>query len=176
MGMKKAKKVRSVFWYIGAIFISLITVYPFLWMIATSFKPEMEIYSKSLALFSENFSLQNYKKAFDVIPFGQIFPELLLSGRNGSADQCISGSAGWLFLRKIKIQRQKSHLQPASVLHDDSRSDHDDSAVPGSEKLPAGRRKQYLRTGRSGTDQPLCGYYSAGCSRSLCSLLYETVF
>ena len=49
MGMKKAKKVRSVFWYIGAIFISLITVYPFLWMIATSFKPEMEIYSKSLA-------------------------------------------------------------------------------------------------------------------------------
>ena len=73
MGMKKAKKVRSVFWYIGAIFISLITVYPFLWMIATSFKPEMEIYSKSLALFSENFSLQNYKKAFDVIPFGRYF-------------------------------------------------------------------------------------------------------
>ena len=57
MGMKKAKKVRSVFWYIGAILISLITVYPFLWMIATSFKPEMEIYSKSLALFSETAEL-----------------------------------------------------------------------------------------------------------------------
>ena len=30
--------------------------------------------------------------------------------------------------------------------------------------------------GGQGLHQPLCGYYSAGCSRSLCSLLYETVF
>lgn len=83
----------------------------------------------------------------------------------------------WLVIpSQNKIQRQKSHLQPASVLHDDSRSDHDDSAVPGSEKLPAGRRKQYLRTGRSGTDQPLCGYYSAGCSRSLAVFFMKQFF
>ena len=55
MSRRTVKNIKSVFWYIGALIISLITVYPFLWMIATSFKPEAEIYSSSLSLFSENF-------------------------------------------------------------------------------------------------------------------------
>ena len=107
MGMKKAKKVRSVFWYIGAIFISLITVYPFLWMIATSFKPEMEIYSKSLALFSENFSLQNYKKAFDVIPFGRYFlNSFYLAGMGVLTNVFLGALAGYSFA-KLKFRGRK---------------------------------------------------------------------
>ena len=73
MSRRTVKNIKSVFWYIGALIISLITVYPFLWMIATSFKPEAEIYSSSLSLFSENFSLANYTKVFDTIPFGRYF-------------------------------------------------------------------------------------------------------
>ena len=107
MGMKKAKKVRSVFWYIGAIFISLITVYPFLWMIATSFKPEMEIYSKSLALFSENFSPQNYKKAFDVIPFGRYFlNSFYLAGMGVLTNVFLGALAGYSFA-KLKFRGRK---------------------------------------------------------------------
>ena len=107
MGMKKAKKVRSVFWYIGAILISLITVYPFLWMIATSFKPEMEIYSKSLALFSENFSLQNYKKAFDVIPFGRYFlNSFYLAGMGVLTNVFLGALAGYSFA-KLKFRGRK---------------------------------------------------------------------
>ena len=37
---------------------------------------------------------------------------------------------------KLKFRDKKGYLQPASVLHDDSRSDHDDPAVPGSENFP----------------------------------------
>ena len=110
MGMKKAKKVRSVFWYIGAILISLITVYPFLWMIATSFKPEMEIYSKSLALFSENFSLQNYKKAFDVIPFGRYFlNSFYLAGMGVLTNVFLGALAGYSFA-KLKFRGRKVTL------------------------------------------------------------------
>lgn len=107
MGMKKAKKVRSVFWYIGAIFISLITVYPFLWMVATSFKPEMEIYSKSLALFSKNFSFQNYKKAFDVIPFGRYFlNSFYLAGMGVLTNVFLGALAGYSFA-KLKFRGRK---------------------------------------------------------------------
>ncbi len=55
MSRRTVKNIKSVFWYIGALIISLITVYPFLWMIATSFKPEAEIYSSSLSLFQKTF-------------------------------------------------------------------------------------------------------------------------
>ena len=85
MNMKKMKKVRSFFWYVGALIISLITVYPFLWMIATSFKPEAEIYSNSLSLLSDHFSLANYRKAFEVVPFGR-FSQLFLFGCHGCFD------------------------------------------------------------------------------------------
>ena len=73
MNRRMVKRVKSVFWYIGAIIISLITVYPFLWMIATSFKPEGQIYSNSLSLVSKQFSIDNYKKVFDTIPFARYF-------------------------------------------------------------------------------------------------------
>ena len=56
MGMKKAKKVRSFFWYIGALIISLITVYPFLWMIATSFKRRAESIQLPVPVFGSVFA------------------------------------------------------------------------------------------------------------------------
>ena len=51
--MKVRKNLRNVLWYVVAVCIATVTVYPFLWMIATSLKPEGEIYSKSLSLLSE---------------------------------------------------------------------------------------------------------------------------
>lgn len=100
MSRRTVKNIKSVFWYIGALIISLITVYPFLWMIATSFKPEAEIYSSSLSLFSENFSLANYTKVFDTIPFGRYFMNSPVSGCGGGAYQYFSGGAGRIFLRE----------------------------------------------------------------------------
>ena len=108
MGMKHAKKVRSIFWYIGAVLISLITVYPFLWMIATSFKPEAEIYSNSLSLFSDKFSLNNYKKAFEVIPFGRYFLNSFYLAAMGVLTNVFLGALAGYSFAKLKFKGRKA--------------------------------------------------------------------
>lgn len=66
------RRTKSILWYTGAVLISLATVYPFLWMVSTSFKPEAEIYSNSLSLLSSKFTLSNYAKVFRTMPFAGI--------------------------------------------------------------------------------------------------------
>ena len=105
--MKKMKKVRSFFWYVGALIISLITVYPFLWMIATSFKPEAEIYSNSLSLLSDHFSLANYRKAFEVVPFGRYFlNSFYLAAMGVSTNVFLGALAGYSFA-KLQFRGRK---------------------------------------------------------------------
>ena len=108
MGMKKAKKVRSFFWYIGALIISLITVYPFLWMIATSFKPEAEIYSNSLSLFSDQFSLANYEKAFEVVPFGRYFLNSFYLAAMGVLTNVFLGALAGYSFAKLKFRGRRT--------------------------------------------------------------------
>ena len=108
MGMKKAKKVRSFFWYIGALIISLITVYPYLWMIATSFKPEAEIYSNSLSLFSDQFSLANYEKAFEVVPFGRYFLNSFYLAAMGVLTNVFLGALAGYSFAKLKFRGRRT--------------------------------------------------------------------
>lgn len=108
MGMKRANKIRSIFWYIGAVLISMITVYPFLWMIATSFKPEAEIYSNSLSLFSNRFSFANYKKAFEVIPFGRYFLNSFYLAAMGVVTNVFLGALAGYSFAKLKFRGRKA--------------------------------------------------------------------
>ena len=108
MSRRTVKNIKSVFWYIGALIISLITVYPFLWMIATSFKPEAEIYSSSLSLFSENFSLANYTKVFDTIPFGRYFMNSLFLAVVGVLTNIFLGALAGYSFAKLKFKGRKT--------------------------------------------------------------------
>ena len=108
MSRRTVKNIKSVFWYIGALIISLITVYPFLWMIATSFKPEAEIYSSSLSLFSENFSLANYTKVFDTIPFGRYFMNSLFLAVAGVLTNIFLGALAGYSFAKLKFKGRKT--------------------------------------------------------------------
>ena len=104
MNRRMVKRVKSVFWYIGAIIISLITVYPFLWMIATSFKPEGEIYSNSLSLVSKQFSIDNYKKVFDTIPFARYFMNSLFLAVAGVVTNIFLGALAGYSYAKLKFK------------------------------------------------------------------------
>ena len=44
-------------------------VYPFLWMISATFKPEVEI--SNIGLWSNNFTMTSYKQVFEKIPVGR---------------------------------------------------------------------------------------------------------
>ena len=55
------------------IFLFLIMFIPFWWTVATSFKTFDEVYTQSYSLFPNQFSLDNYIKVFQTIPFGRYF-------------------------------------------------------------------------------------------------------
>ena len=68
MNNKKINKVLgNVIFYLGNIIVGLIFVSPLLWMLASSFKPELEIFSNlnSLSTFvPAHFTLKNYVEVF----------------------------------------------------------------------------------------------------------------
>lgn len=106
-GKKTGKKVKSVLWYIVACLIVLMTVYPFLWMVSTSFKPEAEIYSNSLSLLSENFTLDNYLKVFDTMPFGRYFVNSAILAVSGVITNLFFGALAGYSFAKLKFRGRK---------------------------------------------------------------------
>lgn len=105
--MKVRKNLRNVLWYVVAVCIATVTVYPFLWMIATSLKPEGEIYSKSLSLLSENYSLNNYVKVFQTIPFLRYFMNSLILAVTGVITNIFLGSLAGYSYAKMKFKGRK---------------------------------------------------------------------
>ncbi len=106
--MKIKKKLRDILWYTGAVCIALITVFPFLWMISTSLKPEGEIYSNSLSLFSGNFSLKNYVKVFETIPFFRYFINSLILAVSGVITNVFLGALAGYSFAKLKFNGRKA--------------------------------------------------------------------
>ncbi len=92
---------------IVAILIAIITVYPFLWMIGTSFKTESEIYSSSLSLFSSAPTLENFMEVFDRIPFVRYFTNSLILAFGGVATNLFFGSLAGYTFAKLKFRGSK---------------------------------------------------------------------
>ena len=82
MNNKKINKVLgNVIFYLGNIIVGLIFVSPLLWMLASSFKPELEIFSNlnSLSTFiPKNFTLANYAEVFKRIKVFTILKNTLI--------------------------------------------------------------------------------------------------
>lgn len=58
--MRKKYKTRSYVKFIILLVFSLAVLYPLIWMVGSSFKPEADIF-KDLGLIPQNFTLENYK-------------------------------------------------------------------------------------------------------------------
>lgn len=100
MTKKGERIIRSSLWYIIAIMISLVAVYPFLWMIATSLKTTPEIYTSSLSLLVKDITLENYKKVFARIPFLRYFFNSMVLAVGGVITNLFFGSlAGYAFAK-----------------------------------------------------------------------------
>lgn len=61
-----AKRTKSAIFHVVALALIAVVLYPAIWMVASSFKPNTEIIGNS-ALWSENFSFDNFAKAMDGI-------------------------------------------------------------------------------------------------------------
>ncbi len=101
------KNFKDGLWYVGAVIIALITAFPFLWMISTSFKTESEIFSNSLSLFASQFTLNNYKKVFDTMPFGRYFLNSFILAASGVITNIFFGALAGFGFAKLKFSGRK---------------------------------------------------------------------
>jgi len=108
MWINVKRQFRSISWYIGAILIALMTVYPFLWMVSTAFKPEAEIFSNPLSLFSANFSFDNFRAALETIPFMRYFMNSMILAVGGVITNVFFGALAGYSFAKLKFKGRKA--------------------------------------------------------------------
>lgn len=53
------------------IVICALTLFPFIWMISTAFKPADQVFTREIQLFPTNPTLSNFPTAFDIFPVGR---------------------------------------------------------------------------------------------------------
>lgn len=85
-----------VFLALGAI----LSLFPFIWMILTSFKTQTEAIRIPPAILPENWSLDAYRQVFDVMPFSQIYSNTVIQAVVTTLGQVLFYSmAGYAFAR-----------------------------------------------------------------------------
>lgn len=69
MGQKKSSNIKKMSVYAILILLSIIFIYPFLWMLASSFRSLEEIATNGINIIVKNFNIENYIKALESFPF-----------------------------------------------------------------------------------------------------------
>lgn len=70
---KKGRLAEKVITYLLLIGLSIIFIFPFLWLIGTSLKPENEALSFPPALLPKVWDFANYKDVFTIVSFGRYY-------------------------------------------------------------------------------------------------------
>ena len=86
------KKLSSVFLNAILLFFCLLAVFPFIWMLCSSFKTNAEISSLAQTLFPQHFSFQNYSDVLNKFDFFRYFGNSLILTVGGTVG-CIILSA-----------------------------------------------------------------------------------
>jgi multiple sugar transport system permease protein len=89
--------LRYVILLIGAV----VFAYPFLWMIAGSLKPELEI--RGFGLWSDHFSLHSYKAVLTKIPIGRAFVNSAIVSGATTASVLLFGSMVGYALARLRF-------------------------------------------------------------------------
>lgn len=59
--------------FLVLLFVALVMVFPFVWMFLSAFKTQAEVYTYPPKWFPESFHLDNFKKVFEMVPFGRFY-------------------------------------------------------------------------------------------------------
>lgn len=82
---------------------SLFMVLPFLWMIISSFKPNIDIVSVGFKLFSPNWTLDNYRKVLSDMNIGRAYFNSIFVASVATAFTIFSASAAGFLFSKLKF-------------------------------------------------------------------------
>jgi multiple sugar transport system permease protein len=69
---------RNIFAYLLLITGVAVFLFPFVWMVFSAFKTDMEIYTYPPRLFPESWRLDNFRKVFEMVPFARYYFNSLL--------------------------------------------------------------------------------------------------
>jgi len=77
--MKRKARVSTVILYVILIFLAIMMIYPFVWSVTASFKTSRQIYGGNpLDLIPRPFTLNNYKRVLELLPFGRFLLNSML--------------------------------------------------------------------------------------------------
>lgn len=93
--------MRKVLTYLLLVIGAVMFAYPFLWMLAGSLKPELEI--GSLGLFSSNFTMNSYQQVLTKIPIGKAFINSLIVSLSATTSVVFFGSMVGYALAKLRF-------------------------------------------------------------------------
>nr|BFF17170.1 hypothetical protein GCM10025730_06910 [Promicromonospora thailandica] len=96
--------VGKVVWVVAVVLISVTTVMPLLWTLATSLKPEGEILSSYLQLLPSNPTLANYVALFTDGPFGRYLANSAIIALGGVATNLFFGGLAGYALAKLSFR------------------------------------------------------------------------
>jgi multiple sugar transport system permease protein len=93
-------------------------ILPFLWSVATSFKPNNEIFSPALQLIPQNPTIEHYVKAFTDVPFARYFLNSMFLAVIGVLSNLFLGSlAGYAYARlRFRGKQNLFRLQLTSLM------------------------------------------------------------
>lgn len=89
---KKKNKTKRVLTYLALISLSLLFIFPFLWMIFTAFKPENEVITFPPSLLPVEWDWFNFKEVFEIVPFGTFYKNSLIVAGLGTLGTVLSSS------------------------------------------------------------------------------------
>lgn len=106
--------------YVILIIYAFITIYPFMWAVAASFKPLAEITSGNLSLWSSHFTIEQYKYLFSPAS-GSLFPQwiinsIIISIIGTSINLFLNTMAGYSLARLQFPGRQKLYYAILSMM------------------------------------------------------------
>lgn len=89
---------RETGYYAILLIFGFIFFLPFFWMVSTSFKPDNQIFTTPIEWFPRDFTLDQYRGAFDTFPFARYFLNTAIIAFAGVASNLFFGSlAGFAF-------------------------------------------------------------------------------
>lgn len=91
-------------WYVGVVLVSLVTVMPLVWTLATSFKPVTEIVSGYLELMPRDATWDNYAAVFSTTPFARYMLNSFIIAMGGTITNTLFGSLAGYALAKLRFR------------------------------------------------------------------------
>lgn len=105
----RARRFTSRFFlHLVLIVLSLIMVFPLIWMVFSSFKPSLEVISTEFHLFPKTWTVRNYTKVFDELKMGRGYLNSLIVAVSVTFFVLLSATAAGYLFSKLKFKGREA--------------------------------------------------------------------